>query len=176
MKKKIEPDLCLAGFAIFWSVYPRKVSRIAAKKAWAALAKADELPAIDVLVAAVCSQSATPEWREHNGRYIPYPAKWLRDRRWEDEGVRIPAPADARPQLAAETSPESEEVSPELAELQMRAQAMQRVEEALDNDLSPDPGDVLAMSPVALTHMCRRYALDPYELRARAEEEVSHER
>ena len=27
----------------------------------------------------------TTEWKEQNGRFIPYPTSWLNAKRWEDE-------------------------------------------------------------------------------------------
>jgi hypothetical protein len=35
-------------------------------------------------------QVRQPGWRADNGRYIPYPARWLEHRRWEDEPTARP--------------------------------------------------------------------------------------
>jgi hypothetical protein len=54
-----------------------------ALKAWRQLAPDPEL--VDVLVAAVHVHARSPQWRKHDGAYIPYPGTWIRGRRWEDE-------------------------------------------------------------------------------------------
>jgi len=76
------------GFDVFWALYPRKVAKSAAMKAFRSLA-----PSADVLSAmlvAVASQAKSPEWTKDGGQFIPHPATWLRGRRWEDE---LPAPS-----------------------------------------------------------------------------------
>jgi hypothetical protein len=37
-----------------------------------------------VVLAAIRSQSASDQWRKDGGQYIPNPATWIRQRRWED--------------------------------------------------------------------------------------------
>lgn len=49
------------------------------------------------MIAAVEAQCRSTEWQEDNGKYIPYPATWLNQERWEDEdsvptGVRRNGP------------------------------------------------------------------------------------
>jgi uncharacterized protein YdaU (DUF1376 family) len=70
-----EPD----GFAEFWSAYPKKVGKGAAETAWRKLR-----PASAVCVAAVESAKRSDQWRKDNGQFIPNPATWLNQRRWED--------------------------------------------------------------------------------------------
>ncbi len=69
-----------ADFDRFWAAYPRKVGKEAARKAFA---KAD-VP-IDTLLTAIAAQRASPQWRRDDGQYIPHPATWLNQGRWEDE-------------------------------------------------------------------------------------------
>ena len=65
----------------FWPLYPRRVSKKDARRAWARLAAAQQLKAITVL----------PDWRiawAQEGRdlsRIPYPASWLNGECFEDE-------------------------------------------------------------------------------------------
>jgi hypothetical protein len=66
------------AFEAFWEIYPRKVARGAALKAWRA--KKCEDFAADVL-AALERQAA--ELRA-KGEYCPYPATWLNGERWKD--------------------------------------------------------------------------------------------
>lgn len=67
-----------AAFTEFWTAYPRKVAKGAAVKAW----PGDEhLPAILSALAWQVKGWADP-------KYIPHPATYLNQRRWEDERPR----------------------------------------------------------------------------------------
>ena len=68
-------------FDAFWSVYPRKVGKGAARKAF------DKIPksAWPKLVPAVEQQKQSTQWRRDGGQYVPHPATWLNQGRWEDE-------------------------------------------------------------------------------------------
>jgi hypothetical protein len=70
------------AFAEFWSLYPRKVAKQAAMKAWTKLKPNAELVA--KIMAAVERQAESPQWRKDGGAFIPHPASWLHGRRWED--------------------------------------------------------------------------------------------
>jgi len=87
----------LAGFDLFWSAYPRREGKGRAEKAWV---KAVRLASPDNIVEAV---HAT-KWAEEK-QFIPLPASWLNDRRWEDEL------AGMRPRRASEAELEAEERS-----------------------------------------------------------------
>ena len=63
------------GFGDWWSAYPRKIAKKPASQAWAALSKTDKKAARAGL--------NTYEFSKET-RYIPHPATWLRQRRWED--------------------------------------------------------------------------------------------
>ena len=79
----------------FWAIYPRKVDKAKALRAWNKL-KADR-KLMQIMSAALKTQRASEEWRRDNGRAIPYPSTWLNNRRWEDEVPAQPrgaAPAD----------------------------------------------------------------------------------
>ena len=78
-------------FDTFWSLYPRKVAKGDARKAWASTASIR--PPIADIVAAIRAQSQGEQWRKDFGMYIPYPATWLRQERWEDSTtIDLPAP------------------------------------------------------------------------------------
>ena len=79
------------AFAAFWAAYPRKTGRQAARRAF------DRLPAgvWPLLVPAVEAQKRERQWQEDEGRYIPNPATWLEQGRWEDEGTQAPKPPEA---------------------------------------------------------------------------------
>jgi hypothetical protein len=71
------------GFEIFWSLYPKKVGKDGARKAWMKLAK--NLPSLTDLTRILTLQAGSPDWKKEDGRFIPHPATWLNGRRWEDE-------------------------------------------------------------------------------------------
>ena len=68
------------GFLQFWAVYPRRVGRLAAIRAWNK-ARPDSALLAEIL-RAVGSQQRTDQWRRG---YIPNPATWINQGRWEDE-------------------------------------------------------------------------------------------
>ena len=68
------------GFDRFWSEYPRRIGKAAARRAFQC-AGADT----EVLLEAVRRQKRSSQWLRDGGRYIPAPANWLAQRRWEDE-------------------------------------------------------------------------------------------
>lgn len=70
-------------FLSFWSLYPRKVGKGATWTSWKK--KKDELPDIKILLEILKKQSEQEQWTKDNGQYIPNPATWLNQSRWEDE-------------------------------------------------------------------------------------------
>ncbi|MEN6334078.1 MAG: helix-turn-helix domain-containing protein [Phycisphaerales bacterium] len=71
------------GFDRFWRVYPKRVAKEAARKAFARIAPDDAM--LDRMIAAVKTQRDTNQWTKDGGQYIPHPATWLNAHRWEDE-------------------------------------------------------------------------------------------
>lgn len=96
-KKPVDHSTTLAKeqFASFWEKYPKKVGKAVAEKAWNKLAPNEVLfeQIMDALgVAVYCDQ-----WKRDNGQFIPHPATWLNQRRWEDElGIQIPKPQNEK--------------------------------------------------------------------------------
>lgn len=78
----IPPKSPSAGdaFERFWSVYPRKVGKQSAKRAFEKV----KVP-IETLVTAVERQKCSDQWTRDNGQYIPHPTTWLNQDRWDDE-------------------------------------------------------------------------------------------
>ncbi|WP_124353290.1 hypothetical protein [Pseudomonas chlororaphis] len=70
-------------FPKFWKLYPRKVGKDKAEKAWAKLKVTMAL--YDTMAAALAKQVLTPEWTKDKGQFIPHPSTWLNGKRWEDE-------------------------------------------------------------------------------------------
>ena len=79
----IPPEGTDGLFDQFWSVYPKRVAKKAARRAWDKL-HADEA-LLDKMLAALEWQTKLDSWTREGGRYIPNPATWLNAARWEDE-------------------------------------------------------------------------------------------
>lgn len=79
------------SFSAFWNAYPRKVGKGAAQKAFSKVG----VP-LDTLLTALEQQKRSDQWNRDGGQYIPYPATWLNQRRWEDEPPAQPE-KDAEP-------------------------------------------------------------------------------
>ena len=71
------------NFAQFWEAYPKKKSKGDAEKAWKKLNPDSSLVA--EIQRAVELAKASEDWLKEDGKYIPYPATWLRAKGWEDE-------------------------------------------------------------------------------------------
>lgn len=67
------------GFVRFWELYPRRVGKGAARKAWAKAVKTTEPDAILDGVRRYVA-AGLPE-----SRFIPYPSTWLNGEHWTDE-------------------------------------------------------------------------------------------
>ena len=70
------------AFDTFYAAYPKKVGKGAARRSFA---KAIKSASLDTLLAALESQKQSRQWKENNGQFIPHPATWLNQERWEDE-------------------------------------------------------------------------------------------
>ena len=77
------------SFDDFWEAYPKKKGKGAARKAFENAVKKGVT--VDVLIDAVNRQRCGSQWTKDNGQYIPYPATWLNQERWEDEPDFTPA-------------------------------------------------------------------------------------
>ena len=69
------------AFDEFWKIYPRKRRKEIAKLAWSQIG-AEEIPAI---MNGLDLHIKSEEWSEDDGKFVPNPAKYLAERRWEDE-------------------------------------------------------------------------------------------
>lgn len=70
-------------FEEFWKIYPKKVGKGAARKAWKQVRAPTQT--LSEISAALSWQTKTEQWQKNNGQYIPNPATYLNQRRWEDE-------------------------------------------------------------------------------------------
>ena len=71
------------GFDAFYALYPKHVGKAAALKAWNKLKPNAELQ--EIMAKALMEQKQSAQWNKDGGQYIPNPATWLNQRRWEDE-------------------------------------------------------------------------------------------
>lgn len=70
-------------FNIFWTAYPRRIGKIAARKAFDKINPDDDL--LTVIVNAIEAQAQSDQWKREGGQFIPHPATWLNQGRWDDE-------------------------------------------------------------------------------------------
>lgn len=71
----------LDEFNSFWLCYPRKIGKKAAQRAWL---KATDKPELVDIIQAIEKAKQSEQWRKDNGAYIPHPATWLNQGRWDD--------------------------------------------------------------------------------------------
>ena len=76
----MEPVRQGQDFDRFWEAYPRKAGKEEARKAFQRV----DVP-VGVWVDAISVQRKSAQWQKEGGRYIPFPANWLNQRRWEDQ-------------------------------------------------------------------------------------------
>jgi hypothetical protein len=79
-RSKPKPLVYSPEFEQFWTRYPRKVAKLNAYREWT---KLDPKPDIEVVLAGLERAKKSRQWEDP--KYIPYPERWLKARRWEDE-------------------------------------------------------------------------------------------
>ena len=73
-------------FDLFWSAYPRRVAKQVAIKAFIKNGCTEHIKKI---IKAVESQKQSYQWTKDGGQFIPHPATWLNQHRWEDELIPL---------------------------------------------------------------------------------------
>jgi len=71
-----------SNFDTFWISYPKKTAKPTAEKAWN---KAKINGEFSSVMTALNKQRESEQWRNDGGKFIPNPATWINQRRWEDE-------------------------------------------------------------------------------------------
>lgn len=71
-------------FAAFWSAYPRKVAKPNAMRAWRKVDGEHE-----AIMAGLMAALTSQQWHKEGGQYIPHPATFLTQRRWEDQFIAV---------------------------------------------------------------------------------------
>jgi hypothetical protein len=70
------------SFERFWQAYPRKVAKATARKAWGSINPTSDQA--ERIVASIKRHKLTDQWHHDNGKFIPHPATFLNQRRFED--------------------------------------------------------------------------------------------
>ena len=70
-------------FDRFWKAYPRHQAKPTALRAFERLNPDEGL--LETMLNAIDIQKQSDQWVKDDGRFIPHPATWLNQRRWEDE-------------------------------------------------------------------------------------------
>jgi uncharacterized protein YdaU (DUF1376 family) len=81
--KEKQPTALSVRFDEFWKAYPKKIGKDAAKKAFEKR-KPDAVMLVQ-MVNAINFQRRTAAWQKDGGQFIPNPATWLNQGRWQDE-------------------------------------------------------------------------------------------
>ena len=76
------PSALSLRFDEFWKVYPKKKAKGKALKTWLRIKPNEAL--LETILAALTQQKTSTDWRKEQGKFIPWPAKWLDEERWED--------------------------------------------------------------------------------------------
>lgn len=71
------------SFEVFWEVYPKKVDKENALRSWVGINPSGEL--LKKILDALELQKKSKEWEKEEGKYVPYPSKWILGKRWNDE-------------------------------------------------------------------------------------------
>lgn len=72
----------VSAFEIFWTEYPNKVAKAKALESWKKLSTTER----DKCVVQIKLQVSNNHFKGNDGQdYIPHPATWLNQKRWEDE-------------------------------------------------------------------------------------------
>lgn len=82
-KLPIFPQIIQSDFEKFWSIYPRKAGKGKARDSFRKISPNSEL--LEKILKAVEQQKKSEQWEKDNGKYIPNPATWLNQGRWDDE-------------------------------------------------------------------------------------------
>ena len=83
----ITEQIYMSDFDVFWSEYPKKVGKEAARKAWL-----KSNPDINIVLNTLSWQKESNQWFVNNGKFVPNPATWINQHRWEDEQPREEKP------------------------------------------------------------------------------------
>jgi hypothetical protein len=70
-------------WADFWAAYPRRDAKAPARKSFEKISPDEDL--FGVMMAGLEKQKQSEQWTRDGGKFIPYAATWLNQKRWEDD-------------------------------------------------------------------------------------------
>jgi len=82
-KVRIGKDNINTLFEKFYSIYPKKIAKPVSLKSFTKLEPDEAL--LKVILSDIDRRKKSEAWKKDGGRYIPYPATYLNQQRWEDE-------------------------------------------------------------------------------------------
>lgn len=92
-----------AAFQRVWEVWPVREARQSALRLWRRLWRSEERPQLDVILDSIKDNLArNPRWKRG---FVPFLAKWLRGRRWEDalpSGITVSQVQGAAPAMESQ--------------------------------------------------------------------------
>ncbi len=115
-------------FDAFWTAYPKKVGKDAARKAYLSRKPTQELH--QRMLAAIAAQKQGDQWTREGGRFIPNPATWLNQGRWEDEVPKGSAGGASKPARASKTVAEQQYTQREYDPTEYEQMVAKAMEEA----------------------------------------------
>ena len=71
-------------FNHFWELYPRRVSKFAAKRSWGRLTNKEVEEVLEIIDQHIL------RWKDKELQYIPHASTWLNQKRWKDELEPLP--------------------------------------------------------------------------------------
>jgi len=90
-----KPPKNIEWFDKFWEVWPKRLDKIKAEEVWVR----DNLDSIgEDIVKKLRAQMAAPSWPT-DIQFVPGPAKWLRNERWNDELEAAPVHKPRKPEV-----------------------------------------------------------------------------
>jgi len=81
--KKEKNKTYTSDFLLFWEEYPKRTGKDAAWLSWQK--RNGSRPPIDKIISSIKEQKTTDQWIKDGGQYIPNPATWINQGRWDDE-------------------------------------------------------------------------------------------
>jgi uncharacterized protein YdaU (DUF1376 family) len=82
------------SFEEFWKMYPKKIGKGGAEKAWEKIRSAKDN--LDAIKKALSWQTKSEQWTKDKGQFIPLPATYLNQQRWLDEKPSTAMSSDVR--------------------------------------------------------------------------------
>lgn len=81
--KRSEDKYILTSFEEFWKEYPNKKVKKKALQTWMRIKPDEKL--FESIMTGLSKAKSSSQWRKDGGMFIPHPATWLNQERWNDE-------------------------------------------------------------------------------------------